>query len=163
MSLLIAANDMLTTAAALDDSFAAMFLVGHHAKAVDRLGICAHTISYETYKAVRIDGHPVSEGEIFASIAAQQGVPTALIAGDDIAHEVQALLVPRDGEGGRRAPLECQPGVQGGRITPQPARIARHRAALASSGRRPSGGQCASASNDWIRVTPSTRSLSPRA
>jgi D-amino peptidase len=73
-----------TTAAALDDSFDAMFLVGHHAKAGDRVGFCAHTISYERYKAVRVNGHPVGEGEIFAVMAAQQGVPTALITGDDI-------------------------------------------------------------------------------
>src|SRR3954451_25313356 len=33
-----------TTMAALDGSYAAMFLVGHHAAAGDYPGICAHTI-----------------------------------------------------------------------------------------------------------------------
>ena len=73
-----------TTAAALDDSFDAVFLVGHHAKAGDPLGFGAHTISYENYREVRLLGRPIGEGEIFAVIAAQVGVPTALITGDDV-------------------------------------------------------------------------------
>ena len=73
-----------TTAAALDESFDAMMLVGHHAKVGDYPGVCAHTISYGDYKDVRLHGRSVSEGEIFATIAAQHGVPTILIAGDDV-------------------------------------------------------------------------------
>jgi D-amino peptidase len=83
-----------TTAAALDGSFDALFLVGHHAKAGERLGFCAHTISYSTYKEVRLDGRPISEGEIFASIAAQAGVPTALIAGDDVIAAEMSTVAP---------------------------------------------------------------------
>src|SRR3954470_10775439 len=71
-----------TTAAALDDSFDAIFLVAHHAKVGDYPGFCAHTISYGEYSDVRLDGRTISEGEIFASIAAQQAVPTALVTGD---------------------------------------------------------------------------------
>jgi D-amino peptidase len=73
-----------TTIAALDESFAALLLVGHHAAAGDYPGICAHTISYGEYKVVRCNGRPISEGEIFATVAASYGVPTALIAGDDV-------------------------------------------------------------------------------
>jgi D-amino peptidase len=73
-----------TTMAALDDSFDAVFLVGHHAKVGDYPGICAHTISYGAYRDVRLAGRSVSEGEMFATVAAQHGVPTALICGDDI-------------------------------------------------------------------------------
>lgn len=76
-----------TTLAALTEPgqhFDAMFLVGHHAKAGDKVGYCAHTISYGDYRAVRCNGKPISEGEIFANVAAQHGVPTALIAGDDV-------------------------------------------------------------------------------
>ena len=65
-----------TTMAALDDSFDAVFLVGHHAKVGDYPGICAHTISYGEYRDVRLAGQSVSEGEIFATVAAQHGVPT---------------------------------------------------------------------------------------
>src|SRR4051812_11161160 len=73
-----------TTAAALDESCDAAILVGHHAKVGDYPGVCAHTISYGDYKDVRLHGRSVSEGEIFATIAAQAGVPTILIAGDDV-------------------------------------------------------------------------------
>jgi D-amino peptidase len=73
-----------TTMAALDDSFDAVFLVGHHAKVGDYPGICAHTISYGAYRDVRLAGASVSEGEMFATVAAQHGVPTALITGDDV-------------------------------------------------------------------------------
>ena len=83
-----------TTAAALDDSFDAMFLVAHHAKVGDYPGYCAHTISYGTYKDVRLDGRSISEGEIFASIAAQNGVPTALITGDDMVAAEMAKVTP---------------------------------------------------------------------
>jgi D-amino peptidase len=83
-----------TTAAALDGSFDAMFLVAHHAKAGDRVGFCAHTISYGAYKEVRLAGRPISEGEIFATIAAQAGVPTALITGDDVVGAEMARVTP---------------------------------------------------------------------
>jgi D-amino peptidase len=73
-----------TTAAALDETCDALLLVGHHAKVGDYPGVCAHTISYGDYQDVRLHGRSVSEGEIFATIAAQAGVPTVLIAGDDV-------------------------------------------------------------------------------
>ncbi len=83
-----------TTAAALDDSFDAMFLVAHHAKVRDYPGYCAHTISYGEYDDVRLDGRTISEGEIFATIAAQNGVPTALITGDDVVAAEMAKVTP---------------------------------------------------------------------
>jgi D-amino peptidase len=83
-----------TTMAALDDSFDAMFLVGHHAKARDYPGIGAHTISYGDYADVRMDGRTIGEPEMFITAAAQCGVPAALIAGDDIVCADVATLVP---------------------------------------------------------------------
>ena len=83
-----------TTMAALDDSFDAMFLVGHHAAAGDYPGVCAHTISYGSYQDVRLDGRSVSEGEIFALAAAQRAVPTALITGDDVVAGIMQKLCP---------------------------------------------------------------------
>src|SRR4051794_8245728 len=83
-----------TTAAALDDSFDAVFLVAHHAKVGDYPGFCAHTISYGGYADVRLDGRSVSEGEIFATIAAENGVPTALITGDDIVAAEMSKVAP---------------------------------------------------------------------
>ena len=83
-----------TTMAALDGSFDAMFLVGHHAAAGDYPGICAHTISYGSYKTVMCNGELISEGEIFATVAASHGVRTALIAGDQVVCERMARFVP---------------------------------------------------------------------
>lgn len=83
-----------TTMWALDDSFDAVFLVGHHASSGDYPGICAHTISYSHYKDVRMDGRSLSEGEMFALAAAQHGVPTALIAGDDVVCGIMQKLCP---------------------------------------------------------------------
>ena len=83
-----------TTIAALDGSFDAMLLVGHHAAAGDYPGICAHTISYGEYKLVRCNDRAISEGEIFATVAASHGVPTALIAGDDVVCARMEKFVP---------------------------------------------------------------------
>jgi D-amino peptidase len=83
-----------TTMAALDDSFDAMFLVGHHASASDYPGVCAHTISYGAYKDVRLDGRALTEGEMFALAAAQRGVPTALITGDDVVAGILQKVCP---------------------------------------------------------------------
>lgn len=83
-----------TTMAALDESFDAVFLVGHHAKVGDYPGICAHTISYGAYRDVRLAGQSVSEGEMFATFAAQCGVPTALITGDDVVAAEMTRVCP---------------------------------------------------------------------
>ena len=83
-----------TTAAALDGSFDAVFLIGHHAKAGDHVGFGAHTISYENYREVRLLGRPIGEGEIFSVMAAQVGVPTALIAGDDVVAAEMTRVCP---------------------------------------------------------------------
>ncbi len=86
-----------TTIAALadpDEHFDAMFLIGHHAKAGDRVGIGAHTISYGDYRSVRCNGRPIGEGEIFSVVAAGRGIPTALIAGDDVVCEEMVACCP---------------------------------------------------------------------
>ena len=43
---------------------------------------------------MRLDGRTISEGEIFATIAAQNGVPTALITGDDVIAAEMAKITP---------------------------------------------------------------------
>ena len=48
------------------------------------------------------------------------------VARDNVAHEVAALLVPRDREGRRGVLVEAQPGVEQGRLATQPARVSRH-------------------------------------
>lgn len=106
----------ITTIAALDGSFDAMFLVGHHAKAGDYPGIGAHTISYGDYADVRLGGRTVGEGEIFALAAAQEGVPTALIAGDDVVCAEMAKVVPSI----EIAVVKEAMSRTGGRIIPPP-------------------------------------------
>ena len=103
-----------TTMAALDDSFDAVFLVGHHAKVRDFPGIGAHTISYESYADVRIDGKTVGEPELFAIAAAQVGVPVALIAGDDVVCAEVEKLCP----GVATAVVKYALSHTGGRIIP---------------------------------------------
>lgn len=83
-----------TTMAALDASFDAMFLVGHHGAAGDYPGICAHTISYGSYRTVRCNGELFSEGEIFATVAASHGVPTVLVTGDQVVGARMERFVP---------------------------------------------------------------------
>jgi D-amino peptidase len=102
------------TASALDESFDALFLVGHHAKVGDYPGICAHTISYEGYRDVRLGGRSVSEGEIFSTIAAQRGVPTALITGDDIVAAEMERVAP----GVETAIVKWALSRTGGRVLP---------------------------------------------
>jgi D-amino peptidase len=134
-----------TTAAALDDSFDAMFLVGHHPKAGERVGIGAHTISYERYKAVRVNDRPVGEGEIFATMAAQQGVPTALITGDDIVTAEMAKVCP----GIETVVVKTALSRTGGRIIP-PRRAQR----LIREGARRATGRVRKGEITTIDVTP---------
>src|SRR5574341_2002833 len=48
-----AGRPFATTMAALDASCGVVLLVGHHARAVSRPGLMAHTVSYERFRAVR--------------------------------------------------------------------------------------------------------------
>ena len=74
-----------TTMAALDASIGVVLLVGHHARAGSRPGIMAHTVSYENFRAVRVNGNDCGEPEIFTIRAGELGVPVGMISGDQIA------------------------------------------------------------------------------
>jgi D-amino peptidase len=100
-----------STLSAIDNSFDALFLVGHHGAAGDHPGICAHTISYGSYKRVRCNGRPISEGEIFATIAAADGVPTALISSDDVTCARLAKFAPGIEQAVVKRALSMQSGV----------------------------------------------------
>lgn len=77
----------------LDDSFDAVFFVGHHAQANDGLGILAHTFVGKIVYDLKLNGVPVSEVVFNAAVAAHFGVPVALSAGDDrLAADVSATL-----------------------------------------------------------------------
>jgi D-amino peptidase len=68
--------------AGVDDACAAVFLVGWHAKA-GAPGILAHTISSFAFARVVVNGTPVGEAALYGAVAAEFGVPIALITGDD--------------------------------------------------------------------------------
>ena len=74
-----------TTMAGLDGSVGVVLLVGHHARAGSRPGIMAHTVSYENFRAVRVNGNDCGEPEIFTIRAGEVGVPVGMISGDQVA------------------------------------------------------------------------------
>ena len=73
-----------TTMAALDTSVGVVLLVGHHARAGSRPGIMAHTVSYENFRAVRVNGKDCGEPEIFTIRAGELGVPVGMVSGDQV-------------------------------------------------------------------------------
>lgn len=80
-------------AAGLDDSFAALFLVGHHA-AASSFGVLAHTTNSFAFREVRLGGRALGEPGIYGAYAGQLGVPVALATGDDRLVAEAAALFP---------------------------------------------------------------------
>ncbi|HVN84083.1 MAG TPA: M55 family metallopeptidase [Candidatus Binatia bacterium] len=74
-----------TTMAGLDAGVGVVLLIGHHARAGSRPGIMAHTVSYENFRAVRVNGQDCGEPEIFTIRAGELGVPVGMISGDQVA------------------------------------------------------------------------------
>jgi D-amino peptidase len=73
-----------TTMAGLDAAVGVVLFVGHHARAGSRPGIMAHTVSYQQFKAVRVNGRDCGESEIFTIRAGELGVPVGMISGDQV-------------------------------------------------------------------------------
>ena len=73
-----------TTMAGLDAGVGVVLLVGHHARAGSFPGIMAHTVSYQRFRAVRVDGQDCGEPEIFTIRAGELGVPVGLVTGDQV-------------------------------------------------------------------------------
>jgi len=76
-----------TTMSALDANTGVVLLVGHHARAGSRPGIMAHTISYEKFRRVLVNGADCGEPEIFTIRAGELGVPVGMLSGDQVAAE----------------------------------------------------------------------------
>lgn len=83
-----------TTMAALDSDTGVVLLVGHHARAGSRPGIMAHTVSYQKFAAVRVNGNDCGEGEIFAIRAGELGAAVGLVSGDQVVAEQLTKRVP---------------------------------------------------------------------
>lgn len=65
----------------LDESFAALVMIGHHASVGSEGNSLAHTLNTRTHM-ITLNGKPVSEFRLCALAAASFGVPTAFVSGD---------------------------------------------------------------------------------
>lgn len=77
----------------LDETFDALMFVGQHAKMGDK-GVLCHTYSSKSIEYYKINGVELGEFGCRALMAGTLGVPTAFIAGDDVAVEEAQELVP---------------------------------------------------------------------
>jgi len=76
----------------IDSTFSAAMFIGYHSATTNPQGVRAHTISSATFSAVKLNGRPMSEGSINATIAGYFGVPIVMVSGDEQAvGEVQTF------------------------------------------------------------------------
>ncbi|MEA4811556.1 MAG: M55 family metallopeptidase [Anaerolineaceae bacterium] len=76
----------------LDESFAAVVLLGYHSMAGTR-GLMAHTISGKHFAEIRVNGNPFGESALSAAIAGYFGVPVIAASGDDhLCAELKQML-----------------------------------------------------------------------
>ena len=83
-----------TCMAALDADCDVLLFVGHHARAGSSVGIMAHTVSYQKFRFVRINGRDAGETDLFAIRAGELGVPVGLVTGDQVVAEQIAKRAP---------------------------------------------------------------------
>ena len=69
--------------AGVDQNCAAALLVGWHAKARSA-GVLAHTINGFAFARVIVNGAETGEAGLYGAVAAEHGVPVALLTGDDV-------------------------------------------------------------------------------
>ena len=66
----------------LDESFAGLILLGHHARAGTLKAFLDHTMSSESWFECRLNGRAIGEIGIEATFAGQLGVPVIAVTGD---------------------------------------------------------------------------------
>ena len=66
----------------IDESFDAVLMVGFHARAQSSPAVLNHTINSGVIAEVKINDRPVGEIELNAALAAEYGVPVAMVSGD---------------------------------------------------------------------------------
>jgi D-amino peptidase len=77
----------------LGPTFAAVLLVGFHARAGAGPGVLNHTWVGRELQNLRIDGEPAGEIALISRVCRRHGVPIALVTGDDVAcAEAEELL-----------------------------------------------------------------------
>ena len=67
----------------LDDTFDAVFFVGHHAAYGDPISAMSHTLT-RPFRDVYMNGERVGDVEIWTALAGHVGVPVGLVTGDDV-------------------------------------------------------------------------------
>jgi D-amino peptidase len=83
----------MTTLQDLDESFAAVFLVGQHGMAGHSDGTLSHTWLPKSLLEMRLNGSPIGEIGLNALLAGYFNVPIALVSGDSAAcAEARELL-----------------------------------------------------------------------
>ena len=75
-------------------SFDGMILLGYHAMAGTPAAVLEHTMSSGSWQNLWIDGRPSGEIGMDMGYAAQHGVPTVMVSGDDKACAEAVALVP---------------------------------------------------------------------
>jgi D-amino peptidase len=78
----------------LDASFDLAIFVGYHGRAGTQTSVLAHTISGAAINEVRVDGEPLGEIGLNASLAAYHGCVPVLVTGDDTVAEEAGKVVP---------------------------------------------------------------------
>jgi len=74
--------------------YAAAMLIGHHTAITTVEGNFPHSFSSGQYRAVRINGQPISEGQLNVWIAGHYGVPVVAASGDDACMRELSQVVP---------------------------------------------------------------------
>jgi D-amino peptidase len=104
-----------------DSGFGVALFVGYHSRAGHPTGTIAHTYS-SAPTLTTLDGRPVGESGINASVLGQWGIPVGLVTGDDaLATEIEDWLpgaervVVKDGHS-RRAAASVHPTVARDRV-----------------------------------------------
>ena len=88
----------------IDSTFDAVIFIGYHASTSNTAGVRAHTFSSALLTEVDVNGVPMPESGVNASIAGAFGVPVVMISGDNVAvAEAQKLIGPMSGAVVKRA------------------------------------------------------------
>lgn len=94
VSLITGSNKPLAQMEGIDDTFSCVFFVGYHEGDGEGDGIINHTLMSATIRRVSVNGEIVDEAMINAAVAADFGVPVALVTGDERVCEFVSARMP---------------------------------------------------------------------
>jgi D-amino peptidase len=78
----------------LDETFDAVFFIGYHGSISGEASTLSHTYNPEVVSGVRLNGEYVGESGINALVAADLGIPIALVSGDSVTLAEMASVAP---------------------------------------------------------------------